>query len=112
MDASDAAQLTPREALFVLKVLELDNQTEAYLRAGYRCTRATARANAARVLTKASVQRALTLARRERLDAAEMTTDEAMRGVSAIARADIRKLFDEKDRLLPCTSGLTTSPSA
>ena len=92
----DPEQLTPREALFVLKVLEVGNQTEAYLRAGYRCTRRTARANAARLLTKASVAKAFTMARQKRLQAAEMDADEAMRSISAIARADIRRLFDEK----------------
>ena len=97
----DSSLLTPREALFVLKVLELDNQTEAYLQAGYRCTRPTARANAARLLAKARVQKALALARKQRLDAAEMTADEAMLGVSAIARADIRRLFGPNGQLLP-----------
>ncbi len=99
--AGTLAPLTPREALFVLKVVELDNQTEAYLQARYRCSRRTARANAARLLVKASVQQALALARRERLEALEMTADEAMRGLSAVARADIRRLFGADGRLLP-----------
>ena len=71
-----ASPLTPREALFVLKVLELNNQTEAYLQAGYRCTRAAARANAARLLAKANVQHALAVAGQKCLDAAEMTADQ------------------------------------
>ncbi|MEQ1870680.1 MAG: terminase small subunit [Vicinamibacterales bacterium] len=94
-------ELTPREALFVIKVLELENQTEAYLRAGYRCSRRTARVNAARLLTKASVQTALAIARLDRLKAAEMTADDAMRRLSVLARADIRRLFGSDDQLLP-----------
>jgi hypothetical protein len=30
-----------------------------------------------------------------------MSADEAMRGLSAIARADIRRLFDDRGRILP-----------
>jgi hypothetical protein len=75
----DSNALTPREALFVLKVLELDNQTAAYLAAGYRCTRQSARANAARLIAKDSVQKALAIAHEKRLEAAEMKADEANR---------------------------------
>src|SRR5258706_7166876 len=97
----DPAALTPREALFVLKVLELDNQAEAYIQAGYRCTRQSARANAARLIAKDSVQKALASAHEKRLKAAEMDANEAMRGISVVARADIRKLFDQNNQVLP-----------
>ena len=94
-------RLSLREALFVLKVIELDNQTEAYMQAGYKCSRESARANAARLIAKDSVKEALRVAHDKRLDAAELNADDALRAVSVIARGDIRKLYRNGWEMLP-----------
>ncbi len=41
------------------------------------------------------------MARRTQIEAAEVSAAEAMRAISVIMRADIRRLFDRKGRLLP-----------
>lgn len=99
--AKDPHGLAPREALFVLKLLELGNQTEAYLAAGYKCKRNTAKVNAARLLTKANVGAALELGRKQTLEKAGIDAAEAFRRLAAIAAFDIGDLIDEAGKVLP-----------
>lgn len=97
----DPSILTPREALFVLKLLELDNVTQAYLDAGYRCTREAASASGGALLRKPRIAAAVDRARAKRLEVAQMSADEAMERLATVARADLRLMFDEKGKLLP-----------
>jgi phage terminase small subunit len=96
----DATILTPREGLFVLKMITLENVVEAYLQAGYHCTRESASASGGDLLGKPRVARALAEARAKRLGLAEMDADDAMRRIGVIARFDPRKLFDRAGRML------------
>ncbi len=91
--------LTPREQLFVLKVIALDNLTEAYVQAGYKGTRKSARAHAARLVGKGSIAQAIALARQSSLQKAEASADEAMAAISRALRFDPRLLLDERGTL-------------
>ncbi len=88
--------------LFALKYLANDrNGTDAYMETHPKAKRTTARTEGARLLTDPRVQRILhreIQARKERL---QMDADEALAGISNIARADIRRLYDEAGNILP-----------
>lgn len=57
----NADALTPKEVAFVREYLKSGNKTEAYINAGFACARASASANAGRLIKKDRVQRALTV---------------------------------------------------
>ncbi|MEJ2102927.1 MAG: terminase small subunit, partial [Desulfobacterales bacterium] len=48
--------LTIQQKMFVYNILEGMNQTDAYLNAGYKCSRSAARRNAARLMTNADIK--------------------------------------------------------
>ncbi len=97
----DKSALTPQEALFVLKVIAVDNLTEAYIQAGDRCTKAAASASAARLLTKARVRNAIDQARDKRILKADAGADEAMATIPRAVRLDPRLLLDKTGARLP-----------
>lgn len=55
----NADALTPKEVAFVREYLKSGNKTEAYINAGFACARASASANAGRLIKKDRVRRAL-----------------------------------------------------
>jgi phage terminase small subunit len=90
----DPDALTPREALFVLKLIELNNITEAYLRAGYRSsTREAASAGGARLVARGRVAAALEQARKQTLEKAGVDAAEAFRRIAQIADFEIGQLL-------------------
>lgn len=95
------AKLTPREALFVEKVVELENATEAYLQAGYKCSRESAAANAARLLRKDRVKRAVDEARQAKLAKFQVSADEAWSVLARVIRFDPARLYDKAGQILP-----------
>jgi phage terminase small subunit len=99
---TDPNQLTRVEALFVLKLLALDNVTEAYIQAGHpNCTRDSAAANGQRLLRKDRVKRAVEEHRARHLAEAEIDVSEAMLVLARTLRADIGLLYDERGYLKP-----------
>lgn len=98
--------LSPRELLFVeayVGVAEF-RAAKAYELAGYKTTGAASRANASRMLTRERVAAAIQAQLGARVKALRiMDGDEALEGISNMARVDIRELFpeDSKWRKLP-----------
>lgn len=98
----DPSALTPREALFVLKLAASGNATQAYLDAGYSCKgRNVAGAAAGRLLTRVRVADALARARERSLVHARMTGEQAMQRASIIADLDMRRLYRADGSILP-----------
>lgn len=92
-------KLNPRELLFVelyTGVCKL-NASEAFKQAGYKANRH----NAARLMMKPNVQAAVSARLSARLQTLQMSGDEALEGVTRIARADIRQMFDAAGNVVP-----------
>ena len=88
--------LSPREVLFVEAFLGAAHfrAAKAYELAGYKVTGAASRANASRMLTRKRVAAAIEAQLGARVKALRiMDGDEALEGISALGRSDIRKLF-------------------
>lgn len=88
--------LSPRELLFVEAFLGAAHfrAARAYELAGYKVTGAASRANASRMLTRERVAKAIAAELGARAKALRiMDGDEALEGISALARSDIRKVF-------------------
>jgi hypothetical protein len=87
--------------VFVRLVASAGNQTQAYLDAGYKCTRTTAAANAARLLGKARVKRALARLTDKRLEELEQAGDEELRLAGELMRFSILDLFKPNGKAIP-----------
>lgn len=88
--------LHPMELLFVEAYCGVANfrAAKAYEIAGYKTTGAAARANASRMLTKERIAAAIAARLGARVKALRiMDGDEALEGISTLARSDIRKVF-------------------
>jgi hypothetical protein len=88
--------LSPRELLFVEAYLGAAQfrAAKAYELAGYKTTGAASRANASRMLTRERVAAAIEATLGQRVKALRiMDGDEALEGISTLARSDIRKIF-------------------
>lgn len=94
-------KLTAREELFVLHYVALKNGTEAYLQAGYKGSRTVAGSCAAQLLQKPRVAKAVEARKAKGLALAEMSADEAMERIAAIASADPAGMYDDAGKLLP-----------
>lgn len=97
----DPMVLTPREALFVLKVIELNELTAAYVAAGYRGKPKSLHANAARLIARDRVRLAVEKARKVVLDEALVDAAEAYRRIQRIADFDPIEMFDDAGDPLP-----------
>lgn len=97
-----AGGMTELERRFAAHFLVDFNATEAYAKASRgRASRATAMANGHRLLQRPDIQ-ALIRAERDRLLAgAELSAADVLKQLKRSLFYDIRKLFDENDRLLP-----------
>jgi hypothetical protein len=93
--------LTAREQVFVRLVHTTDNKTQAYLDAGYRCSRETAAANAHRLLGKARVQQALAALAAERVERLDQNGDEELELLGAVMRFNALDLYDAAGKRLP-----------
>ena len=83
--SEEAKSLSRSEQAFINKYLECFNATAAYLLIHPRSKYDSARANSARLIAKDNVKGEI----RARLDEAQMTADEALKRLAAMARADI-----------------------
>jgi phage terminase small subunit len=82
-------RLTPKQHRFVQEYLLDLHGTDAYLRAGYKATPRAARANAARLLAKASIQAAIADAQAVRAQRVHLTQDVVLRELALLAQSDI-----------------------
>lgn len=96
-----AQGLTHSERLFVESYVASGNATRAYTVAHPGCSTTTAGPAGHRLARKCNVREAIAEGRRRRLEALEMSADEAMRRMAIVGRADVRQLFDEDGNLLP-----------
>jgi hypothetical protein len=88
--------LSPMELLFVEAFVgpAQFRAAKAYELAGYKTTGASCRANASRMLTRERVASAVAAKLSARVKALRiMDGDEALEGISTMARVDVRKLF-------------------
>jgi phage terminase small subunit len=94
-------ELTPRHKLFIEEYVKDCNGTEAYLRAGYKCSRKSAGVAASALLAKPEIRTILNK-RLEEIRASRQREAEAfLRNTMAVATSDIRQAFDDTGRLLP-----------
>lgn len=91
--------LSPKELLFVESYTGISkfNASDAYVRAGFK----PSRHNAARLITRDNVATAIAERLGSRLRTLQMDGDEALEGISRIARADVRKVLTEAGDVRP-----------
>ncbi len=92
-------ELTPLQERFKNNILKGMNQTDAYLAAGYKCTRSAARRNAARLMTNADILTAIIAGQKRAADAAEITQERILREYAKIAFLDPTLLYDGNGHL-------------
>jgi len=99
MEGINRAILTPKQDLFCHEYLKDRNATQAYIRAGY--SRKGARANAAREIAKDSIRAKINELLKEQLERLKIDSDMVIRGLLAIAMANVSDAFDEGNNLKP-----------
>lgn len=90
----ELAPLTPKQQRFVEEYLVDLNGTQAAIRAGY--SPRTANEQAAQLLAKLSVQRAVSEGRKQQQERTEITADRVLREAWGILTADARELVQVK----------------
>jgi len=91
--------LTPKQAAFVQHYLLDLNASAAARRAGYSAR--TAEWQGPQLLRKTHVAQAIQAALQARQERAQITQDEVIRDLAAIAFLDVRKLFDAEGNPIP-----------
>ena len=95
------SRLNATQLRFIEEYVKDCNGTEAYLRAGYTCTRKSAGVLASGLLANAEI-RAILDKRLEAIRSSRQREAEAfLRNTMAVATSDIRQAFDDDGRLLP-----------
>lgn len=96
-------KLTPRQHLFVHEYLIDLNATQAAIRAGY--SKRTARSQAADLLTKPNIKKAVSVALGRKANKLVMTREEILEELSIIGRSDLKNYFeiDEGGEIRPKT---------
>lgn len=89
-----AGTLSPKQQAFVDQYLVDLNATQAYLRAGYRCSEETARRNGHKLLTNTDIQAFVAERMAERAKRTEVDQDRVVLEIARLAFSDIRRLFD------------------
>lgn len=84
------AKLSGKRKLFVKEYLLDLNATQAYLRAGYRCSEEAARRAASRLLTNVDVQAEIHTAMKAREKRTDISSDRVVKELAKIAFADIK----------------------
>jgi phage terminase small subunit len=92
-------KLTPKQEAFVAEYLIDLNASGAARRAGY--SERTARFVGAENLTKPNIVQAIQSAQRVRQQRVEISQDEVVRELAAMAFLDVRKLFTEDGKPIP-----------
>jgi hypothetical protein len=101
---SEAAAWNLTLSQYIVATTWLENGfqgAEAYRKAHPKCSWHTSRVEASRTLALPSVRQYLEHRLNEWLGPLEMRAEEAIRRVSAMARADVRLLYDRRGKLLP-----------
>jgi phage terminase small subunit len=94
-------KLTPLQKRFKNNILKGMNQTDAYLAAGYKCTRSAARRNAARLMmTNADIRNGIKEAQKKAADKAELTHERILREEMCLAFFNPQRLVDKKGKLI------------
>ncbi len=93
--------LTAQQKMFAYNILEGMNQTDAYLAAGYKCTRSVARRNAARLmLTNADIKTAIEKVQGRAAEKAEITQQRILEEEGLLAFLNPQGLVNENGKLL------------
>jgi phage terminase small subunit len=92
-------ELSDREKLFVAAYLKDPNGTQAAVAAGY--SERSARQQATRLLTKASIRAAIDAATTKVAEDAGLTKESVLRQLQRMVEADIAQCFDEHGNLKP-----------
>ena len=90
--------LPPKQQAFVREYLIDLNATQAYVRAGFRESRASG-ACAHTMLKKPEIQAALSVAIAKRAQRVELTADRVLEETRRVAMSDIRKFFSDDGEL-------------
>ena len=102
--------LNEKQALFVREYLVDLNGTQAAIRAGY--SPRTAKQQATRLLTNAYVASALTAAQGERADRTQITADDVLREIAAIAFAHMGQYATWNGQTVTLTDSAAVDPRA
>lgn len=94
-------KLTNLQQRFANNILKGLNQTDAYLKAGYKCSRAAARANAARLITNDNIKKVVEAGQEKASDKAEITQERVLREEARLAFVDLRQLCDKNGNQIP-----------
>ena len=94
-------KLSNLQERFKNNILEGMNQTDAYLAAGYKCSRQAANANAVRLIANDSIQKAIKDAREKAADKAEISQERILREEGRLSFLDPMDLVDENGNQLP-----------
>ena len=86
--------LTDKQRRFCQEFLIDFNATDAYLRAGYKGCRASARASSARLLANVSIQSYLSELREQASDRTEVTLDRTLQEIARVAFSDITDVLN------------------
>lgn len=89
-----AGSLSLKQQAFVDQYLVDLNATQAYLRAGYKCSEETARRNGHKLLTNADIQAAVAKRMADRAKRTEIDQDRVVLEIARLAFSDVRRLFD------------------
>jgi len=89
--------MTPKQRRFVDEYLIDFNATQAAIRTGYAA--GSAEVTGSRLLRNAKVQTAISAAQQQQTEKLGTTVEGVLSGIARLARADIRKLFDERGNL-------------
>jgi phage terminase small subunit len=93
-------KLTTQQKMFVYNILEGMNQTDAYLTAGYKCSRSAARRAAARLLTKVDIENAIKKAHGRAAEKAEISQQRILEEEGRLAFLNPQGLVNENGKLL------------
>lgn len=89
-----AGSLSLKQQAFVDQYLVDLNATQAYLRAGYKCSEETARRNGHKLLTNTDIQAFVAERMADRAKRTEIDQDRVVLEIARLAFSDVRKLFD------------------
>jgi len=88
--------LTNLQERFVNNILKGLNQTDAYLKAGYKTTKSAARRNSARLMTKDDIQSAVREVQDKASYKAEITAERILKEEACIAYQKVGTIFELK----------------
>lgn len=85
-------KLTQKQKLFADEYIKSGNATDAYVKAGYKCSRSTARRNGNRLLTNADIKSYISIKTAEIESHKIADAKEAMQAITSIARGETNEV--------------------